>query len=73
VDVVGRRGRVANVELRVTETIGPGQVFVPFHYAESNANQLTQSAYDPMSREPNFKQSAVRVERAVGKRTGVRA
>jgi assimilatory nitrate reductase catalytic subunit len=63
VDVVSRRGRVQNIELRVTETVAPGQVFVPFHYAESNANQLTQSAYDPMSREPNFKQSAVRVER----------
>jgi len=64
VDVISRRGRVANIELRVTETIAPGQVFVPFHYAEANANQLTQTAYDPLSREPNFKQSAVRVERA---------
>jgi anaerobic selenocysteine-containing dehydrogenase len=64
VDVISRRGRVANIELRVTETIAPGQVFVPFHYAEANANQLTQSAFDPMSREPNYKQSAVRVERA---------
>jgi assimilatory nitrate reductase catalytic subunit len=65
VDVISRRGRVSNIELRVTETIAPGQVFVPFHYAEANANQLTQSAYDPISREPNFKQSAVRVERAL--------
>ena len=48
---------------RLTETIAPGQVFVPFHYAESNANQLTQAAFDPISREPNYKQSAVRVER----------
>jgi assimilatory nitrate reductase catalytic subunit len=64
VAVVSRRGRVQNIELRVTETVAPGQVFVPFHYAEANANQLTQSAYDPMSREPNFKQAAVRVERA---------
>jgi assimilatory nitrate reductase catalytic subunit len=63
VDVVSRRGRVANVELRVTETIAPGQVFVPFHYAEANANRVTQSAFDPISREPNYKQSAVRVER----------
>jgi assimilatory nitrate reductase catalytic subunit len=38
-------------------------VFVPFHYAEANANQMTQSAFDPFSREPNYKQSAVRVER----------
>jgi anaerobic selenocysteine-containing dehydrogenase len=64
VDVVSRRGRVRGVELRLTETIAPGQVFVPFHYAEANANQMTQSAFDPISREPNYKQSAVRVERS---------
>jgi assimilatory nitrate reductase catalytic subunit len=63
VDVVSRRGRVRGVELRVTETVAPGQVFVPFHYAEANANQVTQSAFDPVSREPNYKQCAVRVER----------
>jgi assimilatory nitrate reductase catalytic subunit len=64
VDVVSRRGRVRGVEVRVTETIAPGQVFVPFHYPEANANQVTQSAFDPVSREPNYKQSAVRIERA---------
>ena len=63
VDVVSRRGRIRGVELRVTETIGPGQIFVPFHYAEANANQVTQSEFDPISREPNYKQSAVRVEK----------
>jgi len=63
VDVVSRRGRVSNVELRVTGIVAPGQVFLPFHYVEFNSNNLTQSAYDPISREPNFKQSAVRVER----------
>ena len=62
VDVVSRRGRIGRVELRLTETVAPGQVFVPFHYAEANANQATQSAFDPFSREPNYKQSAVRVE-----------
>jgi len=69
VDVVSRRGRVRGVELRITETVAPGQVFVPFHYAESNANQVTQSAFDPISREPNYKQSAVRIERSSGSRT----
>ena len=63
VDVVSRRGRVRDVALRVTETIAPGQVFVPFHFAEANANQVTQNVFDPLSREPNYKQSAVRVER----------
>jgi assimilatory nitrate reductase catalytic subunit len=65
VEVISARGRVSNVELRVTEIVAPGQVFLPFHFAESNANQVTQSAYDPISREPNFKQCAVRVEKSV--------
>ena len=44
----------------VTEIVAPGQVFMPFHFAETNANQVTQSAFDPISREPNYKQCAVR-------------
>jgi assimilatory nitrate reductase catalytic subunit len=71
VDVVSRRGRVRGIELRVTETVAPGQVFVPFHYAEANVNEATQGAFDPISREPNYKQSAVRVERAEGRRRRV--
>jgi len=62
VDVISRRGRVRNVELRVTEIVAPGQVFMPFHFAETNANQITQSAFDPISREPNYKQCAVSVQ-----------
>ena len=68
VDVISRRGRVRHLELRLTETVAPGQVFVPFHWAEFNANQVTQSAFDPISREPNYKQCAVRVERATPER-----
>ena len=64
VDVVSRRGVIRSLDLRLTETIGAGQVFVPFHWAEANANQATQSIVDPISREPNYKQCAVRVERS---------
>jgi assimilatory nitrate reductase catalytic subunit len=64
VDVISRRGTIRNLELRLTETIAAGQVFVPFHWAEANANQATQSSFDPISREPNYKQCAVRVEPA---------
>jgi anaerobic selenocysteine-containing dehydrogenase len=63
VDVISRRGRIRNVRVRITEAISPGQVFVPFHYVEANANVLTQAAFDPVSREPNYKQAAVRVEK----------
>lgn len=61
VNVESARGRVCGIELRVTEIIAPGQVFMPFHFAETNVNQVTQSAFDPISREPNYKQCAVRV------------
>ena len=63
VDVESSRGAVRAVELRVTEIIAPGQVFMPFHFAETNVNQVTQSAFDPISREPNYKQCAVRVSK----------
>jgi len=62
VDVISRRGRVRDVELRVTEIVALGQVFMPFHFAETNANQVTQSAFDPISREPNYTQCAVSVK-----------
>lgn len=64
VDIVSRRGRVRGVELRLTEITAPGQIFMPFHYFETNVNEVTQSAFDPLSREPNYKQCAVRVERS---------
>ena len=67
VSVVSRRNRVDGIELRVTEIVGPGQVFMPFHYVETNSNLVTQSAFDPISREPNYKQCAVRVERVGAK------
>jgi assimilatory nitrate reductase catalytic subunit len=67
VDVVSRRGRVKGVELRLTEITAPGQVFMPFHFFETNVNEVTQDAFDPVSREPNYKQCAVRVERTGAK------
>ena len=67
VDIVSRRGSVRDVELRLTEITAPGQVFMPFHFAETNVNEVTQDAFDPISREPNYKQCAVRVIRSGAK------
>lgn len=66
VSVVSRRNTVPDVELRVTNIVAPGQVFMPFHFAEHNSNLVTLGAFDPISREPNFKQCAVRIERTGG-------
>ncbi len=63
VTVISRRSRVPNLELRITGIVAPGQVFMPFHFSEHNSNLVTLGAFDPISREPNFKQCAVRVER----------
>ncbi|MBM3735802.1 MAG: nitrate reductase [Acidobacteria bacterium] len=65
VDIISRRGAVRGVELRITGITAPGQVFMPFHFFETNVNEVTQDACDPVSREPNYKQCAVRVERSL--------
>src|SRR4029453_16372651 len=40
VAVESRRGRIDRIRARVTSTVGPGQVFIPFHFAETNVNHL---------------------------------
>ncbi|MGH9179061.1 MAG: molybdopterin oxidoreductase family protein, partial [Acidimicrobiales bacterium] len=64
VRLASRRGVVDDVLVRVTATVREGEVFVPFHYEERCANRLTVDEFDPISREPNYKQSAIRIERA---------
>ncbi|GAA3822298.1 hypothetical protein GCM10022403_064750 [Streptomyces coacervatus] len=60
--VVSRRGR-AVAPARITTSIRPDTVFMPFHWAgEGRANTLTNPALDPTSRMPEFKACAVRVE-----------
>ncbi|WP_406168690.1 molybdopterin oxidoreductase family protein [Streptomyces sp. NBC_00996] len=62
VAVVSRRGR-AVAPARITTTIRPDTVFMPFHWpGEGRANTLTNPALDPTSRMPEFKTCAVRVE-----------
>ncbi|MGW2515760.1 molybdopterin oxidoreductase family protein [Streptomyces sp. NPDC001617] len=60
--VVSRRGR-AVAPARITTSIRPDTVFMPFHWpGEGRANTLTNPALDPTSRMPEFKACAVRVE-----------
>ncbi len=63
VSLISSRGRVDGLQVRITEIIHPQQVFVPFHFVEHCINKVTIPAFDPKSREPNFKQCAVRIER----------
>ncbi len=63
VTVSSRRGKISRIRARVTSIIGPGQVFIPFHYVEASANRLTLDDACPISREPNFKQCAVKLQK----------
>ena len=66
VAVVSRRGRTVT-PARLTTAIRPDTVFMPFHWAgEGSANVHTNPALDPVSRMPEFKACAVRLEPADG-------
>jgi assimilatory nitrate reductase catalytic subunit len=63
VHVVTRRGR-ATCRARFALTIRFDTLFVPFHFAGAGrANLLTNDAVDPISKIPEFKVAAARVER----------
>jgi assimilatory nitrate reductase catalytic subunit len=64
VRVTSRRGS-AVAKVRVCGTIRRDTVFMPFHWAgAARANLLTNPALDPISRMPEFKVCAVRVDKA---------
>jgi formate dehydrogenase alpha subunit len=60
--VASRRGKIC-VEARVTKRVPPGTLFIPFHFCEGAANVLTNAALDPVSKIPEYKVCAVRIEK----------
>ena len=67
VTVTSRRGSMT-APAHVVTTIRPDTVFIPYHWpGRRAANQLTNRALDPLSKMPEFKVAAVRVERAGGR------
>ena len=61
--VVSRRGELTGYA-QVTEAVRAGAIFVPFvKLSDSAANFLTNSAADPVSKIPEYKVCAVRLER----------
>jgi formate dehydrogenase major subunit len=68
VRVASRRGEI-EIPAKVTEDIIEGVVFIPFHFKECPANILTNNAVDSISRIPEYKACAVKIEKIKG-RTG---
>jgi formate dehydrogenase major subunit len=57
-----RRGRLDAI-LRADREVADGSIFMPFCFAESPANRLTNPKLDPFGKIPEFKYCAARVER----------
>ena len=60
--VTTRRGTI-ELKARSDSGVAPGQVFIPFCYAEAAANVLTNPQLDPFGKIPEYKFCAARVER----------
>ncbi len=62
VEIKSRRGKITATSI-VSPKIKKGVVYIPFHYANSPANILTNSALDPKSKTPEFKVCAVNLKK----------
>jgi anaerobic selenocysteine-containing dehydrogenase len=60
-EVRSRRGSV-QAPARISD-IRPGTLFMPFHYGDHAANELTVSGWDPVSKQPYFKYAAVQMKK----------
>ena len=62
IKLVTRRDEM-NLPARVSDVCRPGLVFVPFHYADKLINKLTLDAFDPGSKQPEYKICAVKIKK----------
>lgn len=63
VELATRRGKV-KMKACVTNKIKPGIIFAPFHFKESPVNLLTNPTLDPVSKIPELKVCAAKLEKA---------
>ncbi len=59
--VTSRRGSI-EAKAWVTGRVPPGMIYANFHFPGSSANELTHASLDPVSKIPEFKVTAVKVE-----------
>jgi len=62
VKVSSRRGTIT-IAANESEKVKKGNIFVPFHFAEAAANRLTIDELDPVSKIPEYKICAVKIDR----------
>ena len=62
VRLVSRRGDI-RARAKLSERVYPGLVWMALHFAEARVNWLTHDVGDPLIGTPEYKVSAVRLER----------
>ena len=62
VRVTTRRGSLA-VRAHVADKVRPGAIWMPFHFAENSTNQLTNDAFDNITRTGEYKCCAAKLEK----------
>ncbi|HQP51920.1 MAG TPA: molybdopterin dinucleotide binding domain-containing protein, partial [Syntrophorhabdaceae bacterium] len=60
--VSSRRGSI-RIKAKVTKKVKPNTVFIPFHFFEACANELTIDAVDPLCKIPEYKVCSCRIEK----------
>ncbi len=63
VDVASRRGKIT-AKLKVSSKAVDGTIFIPFHFANAAANELTNAKLDPTAKIPELKVCAIKLEPA---------
>jgi formate dehydrogenase alpha subunit len=61
IKVISRRGEVLT-HVRPGDIVPEGAIFMDFHFAEANSNVLLGTSLDPITKTPDYKVCAVRVE-----------
>lgn len=64
VRVSSRRGSIV-LRVLVTERSPQGTIFIPFHFAEAAANLLTLDRVDGRAKIPDYKNTAVKIEKTI--------
>jgi formate dehydrogenase major subunit len=62
IKVLSRRGEI-EIKADLSERMERNTIFIPFHFVESAANMLTNPAFDPIAKIPEFKVCAVKIEK----------
>lgn len=64
--VTSRRGEVVT-PVRLGDIVPPGTIFMDFHFMQANPNVLLGTSLDPISKTPDYKVCAVRIEALNGR------